>query len=66
MEEIGGVGNVFEMKKGCLILERKDANELNEIISREEVGKCVKGQKNDKAAGSDDIPYEFYKNEVRW
>ena len=34
-EDIGGVGEILEVRKGCLILERKDANELNEKISRE-------------------------------
>ena len=58
-EEIGGVGEVFDVDEG---LERKDADELNERISREEVEKCVKKQKNGKAAGPDEIPYELYKN----
>ena len=44
-----------------MTLERKDADELNERISREEVEKCVKKQKNGKAAGVDEIPYELYK-----
>ena len=61
-EDIGNVGEVFEVREGALTLERKDANELNERISREEVEKCVKRQRNGKAAGPDDIPYEFYKN----
>ena len=50
------------MREGCLTLERKDMNEINERISREQVEKCVKTQKNGKAAGPDDIPYEFYRN----
>ncbi len=44
------------------MMERRDANELNVKISGEEVERCVKGQKNGKAAGLDDIPYELYKN----
>ena len=43
-------------------MKRKDANELNERISREEVDKCVKKQKNGNAAGLHDIPYELYKD----
>ena len=31
-------------------------------ISKEEVERCVKRQKNGKAAGLDGIPYEMYKN----
>ena len=56
-EEIGGVGEALDVREGCVSLERKDANEQNERISREEVEKCVKKQKNRKAAGLDDIPY---------
>ena len=40
-EEIGGVGQVFSVREGCVTLERKDADELNERISREEVERCV-------------------------
>ena len=61
-EDVGGVGEVLEVREGCLTLERKDGNELNVRVSREEVEKCVKRQKNGKAAGPDDIPYKFYKN----
>ena len=61
-EEIGGVGEVSEVREGCVTLERKNADELNERISREEVEKCVKRQKNGKAAGPDGLPYEMYKN----
>ena len=61
-EDIGGVGEVFDVREGCVTMERKDADELNERISREEVEKCVKRQKNGKAAGPDGIPYEFYKH----
>ena len=43
-------------------LERINANDLNERISKEEVDKCVRKQKNGKATGPDDIPYELYKN----
>ena len=56
-EEIGGVGEVLDVRLGCVSLERKDA-----MISREEVERCVKRQKNGKAAGLDDLPYELYKN----
>ena len=59
-EEIGGVGEVFEVRDSCVTLERKDAAELDERIRREEVDKCVKRQKNGKAAGPDEIPYEFF------
>ena len=58
-EEIGGVGEVFVVKEECVTLERKNADELNERISREEVERCVKRQKNGKAAGPDGIPYEM-------
>lgn len=44
------------------IREKKDASEVNVRISRKEVERCVKGEKNGKAAGPDDIPYELYKN----
>ena len=50
------------MEEGYFTLERKDANEFNERISWEEVVKCMKRKKNSKAAGPDDILYEFYKN----
>ena len=53
---------MYEVRPECVTLERRDANELNERIDRDEVVRCVKRQKNDKAAGLDDIPYEFYKN----
>ncbi|MPD05772.1 hypothetical protein E2C01_101536 [Portunus trituberculatus] len=33
-EEIGGVGEVFDVGEGRVTLERKDADELNERISR--------------------------------
>ncbi|MPC47097.1 hypothetical protein E2C01_040832 [Portunus trituberculatus] len=61
-EEMGGVGEVFGVREGCVTLERKNAGELNEKISKEEVERCVKRQKNGKAAGPDGIPYEMYKN----
>ena len=61
-EEVGGVGEVFDVREGCVTLERKNADELDVRISREEVEKCVKRQKNGKAAGPDEIPYEMYKN----
>ncbi|MPC23226.1 hypothetical protein E2C01_016266 [Portunus trituberculatus] len=35
---------------------------MNERISKEEVERCVKRQKNGKAAGLDGIPYEMYEN----
>ena len=62
LEEIGGVGEVFGVREGCVILERKDADEMNKRISREEVEKCVRGQKNGKAAEPDEIPYEMCQN----
>ncbi|XP_050718462.1 uncharacterized protein LOC126999703 [Eriocheir sinensis] len=40
-EEIGGVGEVFGVREGCVTMERKDANELNGRISREEVERCT-------------------------
>ena len=61
-EEDGGVGEVYDVGAECVTLERMDANELKERTNRKEVVKCVKRHKNDKAAGLDDIPYEFYKN----
>ena len=61
-EDIGGVGEVFQVREGCLTLERKDVDDLNNRISREEGEKCVKRQKNGEAAGPDDILHEFYKN----
>ena len=61
-EEIGGIGEEYEVREDCVTLERKDADALNERISREEVERCVKRLKNGKAAGMDDIPYEFFKN----
>ena len=42
------------MREECLTLERKDADELNERMNRQEVEKCVKRQKNGKAAEPDD------------
>ena len=33
-EEIGGVGEVFDVRERCVTLERKDADVLNERISR--------------------------------
>ena len=32
---VGDVGKVLKVREGCLTLGRKDANELNERISRE-------------------------------
>ena len=61
-EDIGGVGEVFDARSECLTLDRKDAAALDEWISIDEVKKCVKRQKNGKAAGPDEIPYEMYKN----
>ncbi|XP_063857805.1 uncharacterized protein LOC135099405 isoform X1 [Scylla paramamosain] len=61
-EEVGGVGEMFSVREECVTLERKNADELDERISRDEVERCVRRQKNGKAAGPDDIPYEFYKN----
>ena len=61
-EEIGGVGEVFDARDECLTLERRDTGDLDEWISTDEVKKCVKRQKNGKAVGPDEIPYEMYKN----
>ena len=63
-EEMGGVGEVLgaSARKECVTLERKNAVGLNERISREEVEKCVKRQKNGKSASPGGIPYEMYKN----
>ena len=61
-EITGGVGESFNMREGSVMLERKDAEELNEPISREEVEKCVKRRKNGKAPGPDGIKYKLYKN----
>ncbi|KAK3886627.1 hypothetical protein Pcinc_009274 [Petrolisthes cinctipes] len=61
-ENIGGVGEVTDVRGENVTLEWKDAEELNVRISREEVERCVKRQKNCKAPGPDDIPYEMYKN----
>ncbi|MPC41059.1 hypothetical protein E2C01_034640 [Portunus trituberculatus] len=44
-------------------MEKKNADKLNERFSKEEVERCVKRQKNGKAAGPDGIPYEMYKND---
>ncbi|MPC70509.1 hypothetical protein E2C01_064759 [Portunus trituberculatus] len=61
-EEVDGVGEVLGVRDGCVTLQRKNADELNERISKEEVERCVKRQKNGKAAGPVGIPYEMYKN----
>ncbi|KAK4328209.1 hypothetical protein Pmani_001329 [Petrolisthes manimaculis] len=61
-ENIGGVGEVTDIRGENVTLEWKDAEELNVRISREEVERYVKREKNCKAAGPDDIPYEMYKN----
>ncbi|MPC58796.1 hypothetical protein E2C01_052805 [Portunus trituberculatus] len=61
-EEIGGVGEIFGVREGCVTLERKDTDKMNERISKEEVEKCARGQKNGKAAGPDEIPYQMKKN----
>ena len=61
-EEIGGVGEVSGVSEVGITLERMDAEEIDERISREEVEACLKRQKNNKAAGLDEIPYEMYKN----
>ncbi|MPC58871.1 hypothetical protein E2C01_052881 [Portunus trituberculatus] len=44
--EIGDVGEIFDVREGCVTQERKDSGEMNERISREEVEKYVRGQKN--------------------
>ncbi|MPC58692.1 hypothetical protein E2C01_052699 [Portunus trituberculatus] len=61
-KEIGGAGEVLDVREGYVTMERKDADEMNERISREEMEKCVRGQKNEKAARPDETPYEIYKN----
>ena len=61
-EEVGGVGQVYDVRENCITLESTESNELNEIISKEEVALCLKKQKNGKSPGPDDIPYELYKN----
>ena len=55
MEEVGGLGEVFGAREEYVTLDNKNAYELNEKISREEVEKCVRRQKNGKAAGSHGI-----------
>ena len=60
-EEIGGVDEVQISKVDAVTLERKDSEELNEKISKKEVEECVRKQKNAKAAGPDEVPYEFLK-----
>ncbi|MPC31567.1 hypothetical protein E2C01_024861 [Portunus trituberculatus] len=62
-EEVGGVGEMFGVREGYVRLERKNADELNERISKEVVKRCVKRQKNGKAAEPDGILYEMYKND---
>ncbi|MPC21128.1 hypothetical protein E2C01_014104 [Portunus trituberculatus] len=58
-----GVGEVFGVKERCETLERKNADEANERISREEVKRCARKQKNGEAVGLDGIPYKIYKDE---
>lgn len=51
----------MRLKRG-VTFGRRDVDELNERISTEEAQVCVKKQKNCKATGLDEIPYELYKN----
>ena len=46
-------------------MEMKDADELNEMVCREEVETCVKRQKSVNVAGRDDNPHEFSSMEER-
>lgn len=63
MEEIGGVGESLDIKEGYVILESKSAGVLDISINREEVEVYLKNKKkNCKAAGLDEIPYEFHRN----
>ena len=60
-EEIASVGEVLDVREGCVTLERKNAEAMNERISREEMGECVTREKDGKAAGPGEMPY-IYKN----
>ena len=62
-EEVGGVGEVLgaSARDEYATLERKNADVLNERISREEVEKCVRRQKNGKSAVPDGILYKCIK-----
>lgn len=55
------MGEVLDVREAYVTMERENSNELNVRIGWEEVKRCVKGQETGKAAGLDDIPYEFYK-----
>lgn len=58
-----GVGETLYVRKICVILEWNSRSEMNELISREEVERYLKGQRNAKAAGEDEILWELYKND---
>lgn len=61
-KEVEGVGKVFDVRAEFVTLERKDANELNERISREKLKSVKHKLKNCETTEPDDMPGEFYKD----
>lgn len=62
-KNIGGANEVEDRSEANLIIGRKIPvyENMDHEISRAEISKCVKKLKTGKAAGNDEIPYEFYK-----
>lgn len=56
------MGEVFDFREECVTLERKNAQELNERIRKDEVD-CEKAEKR-KVSRPTRNTYEMYKNEL--
>lgn len=61
-KKIRRVGKDMYVQEEGVIIETKDATELNERASSKELEWCIMRQKDGKAAELDEIPYKHYKN----
>ena len=58
---VGGVNEDEDRSDINLMIQRRINESMDEEISKEEIERYVRSLKNGKAAGIDEIPYEFYK-----